>query len=86
VLDIRRIRADLGAVKAALARRGDGSVLAELDRVADLDRRQRDVAAERDETRARINALSKDVGRLRAGGEVDKAEALQAESRALGER
>ena len=40
---------------------------------------------ERDDIRARVNALSKDVGALRRDGDVDSAEALQAESRALGD-
>ncbi|MEY2407309.1 MAG: seryl-tRNA synthetase [Acidimicrobiaceae bacterium] len=85
MIDVRRIRADLEGVRAALARRGDPSVLVELDAVAELDERQRRLMVERDELRARIKSLSKDVGRLRKEGRADEAEALQAESRALGE-
>ncbi|MEY2589099.1 MAG: seryl-tRNA synthetase, partial [Acidimicrobiaceae bacterium] len=85
MIDVRRIRADLEGVRAALARRGDPSVLVELDAVAELDERQRRLMVERDELRARIKSLSKDVGRLRKEERTDEAEALQAESRALGE-
>jgi seryl-tRNA synthetase len=86
MLDIRRIRTDPAAVRAGLARRGDDSMLSDLDRARDLDERQRAVVAERDEVRARINALSKEVGGLRSDGRAEAAETLQAESRELGER
>jgi seryl-tRNA synthetase len=86
MLDIRRIRTEFDAVRAGLARRGDESVLFDLDRVRDLDERQRRVVAERDELRGRVNALSKEVGGLRRDGKVEEAEALQVESRALGEQ
>ena len=45
----------------------------------------RELALARDETRAKVNELSKEVGQLRRVGDVDAAEALQAESRSLGE-
>jgi seryl-tRNA synthetase len=86
MLDIRRIRTDPAAVRAGLARRGDDSMLSDLDRARDLDERQRAVVAERDEVRARINALSKEVGGLRSEGRTEDAEILQADSRELGER
>jgi len=84
VLDIRRIRTDPDEVKAALARRGID--VADVDRVHDLDARRRELAAERDEVRNHVKTVSKEVGRLRAAGDVAAAEAQQAESRALGER
>jgi seryl-tRNA synthetase len=84
VIDVRLIRSDPDAVKAALGRRGED--LTPVDRVVDLDRRQRDLAQERDEIRHRVKALSKEVGALRKAGETEEAEARQAESRALGER
>jgi seryl-tRNA synthetase len=84
VLDIRRIRNDHDAVRAALARRGDRSVLDELERVRGVDEATRAVAAERDELRAQIKAISTEVGALRRDGKPDEAEALQAESRDLG--
>jgi len=86
VIDLRRIRSDLDGVRAALARRGDPEVLVDLDRVAALDTEHRLVQSARDELRARVNDLSKEVGRLRRDGDEAGAEALQAESRAIGEQ
>ena len=83
MIDVRQIRRDPDAVKAALARRGED--LAPVDRVIDLDRRLRALAQERDEARHRVNELSKAVGALHRDGRGDEAEALRAESRALGE-
>lgn len=84
MLDLRRIRTDLDGVVADLARRGlDGSEVTEVHR---LDARQREVAAERDDVRRQVKALSADVGRLHKEGRGDEAEALRAESRAAGER
>jgi seryl-tRNA synthetase len=74
VIDVRLIRSDAEAVKAALARRGED--LAPIDRVAE----------ERDGLRNRVKALSREVGTLRRDGKADEAEALQQESRALGVR
>src|SRR5688572_11376641 len=84
VLDIRRLRSDLDAVKASLARRGlDGS---ELDRVADLDARQRAALAESEQLRAEVKRISGEVGRARKDGDAEKADRLAAESRTVGER
>jgi seryl-tRNA synthetase len=85
MLDLRRIRAEPEATKAALDRRGPG-MSAPLTRVLDLDTEQRRLVAERDDVRSRIKALSKQVGRLRGEGRADAAETAMAESRALGER
>ena len=84
MIDVRRVRSDYEAVAAALARRGED--LAPLTELRDLDARQRAVAAERDELRARIKQVSGEVGRLRRDGAVAAAEERQAESRALGEQ
>ncbi|MGQ0830899.1 MAG: serine--tRNA ligase [Microthrixaceae bacterium] len=85
MLDIRRLRTEPDVVRAGLARRG-GDATVHLDRIIELDLAQRDLGAQRDDLRARINALSKDVGRLRGQGDVDAAEALMAESRSLGDQ
>ena len=53
--------------------------------MVELDERARQLAAERDDLRARVNAISKEVGTLRRDGDVAAAEAKQAESRELGE-
>jgi len=84
VIDVRLIRSDPDAVKAALGRRGED--LTPIDRVAERDRRQRDLIQERDEIRRRVKALSQEVGGLRRDGQAEEAEALQAESRLLGEQ
>ncbi|MBA3281623.1 MAG: serine--tRNA ligase, partial [Acidimicrobiia bacterium] len=84
MLDIRQIRTEPEVVKLALGRRGIDFV--ELDRVADLDERQRRVVSERDELRNRIKALSKQVGALHKEDKADEAAAIQGESRVLGER
>ncbi|MFP5487225.1 MAG: serine--tRNA ligase [Acidimicrobiia bacterium] len=86
MIDVRLVRNDFDAVRGALARRGDASILESLDRVAELDVRLREIIAERDALRARVKNLSKDVGALRREGRLDDAEAVQAESRALGEQ
>jgi seryl-tRNA synthetase len=85
MLDIRTIRAEPGAVKDALARRGPG-VSDPVDRVVELDVEQRALMAQRDEVRARVKQISKEVGRLRGQGRADEAEARMAESRDLGEQ
>jgi seryl-tRNA synthetase len=86
VLDLRRIRADPEGVKATLGRRGDPTVLSELDRIVKLDDDQRRLAAERDEVRNQVKTLSKEVGLLRRDGRRDEAEAASARSRQLGAR
>lgn len=83
MLDVRRLRADPGGVRAALARRGPNEAAA-VDLLLDLDARFRQAVAERDEARARVNAASKDVGRARRDGDMTRAEELQVESRRLG--
>jgi seryl-tRNA synthetase len=85
MLDIRRLRTDFDAVADALARRGE-DLGPSLERVRELDARQRDLAAERDEVRAQIKSLSKQVGSLRGHGDLDKAEVVAEESRDLGVR
>jgi seryl-tRNA synthetase len=84
MLDLRRIRSDPDEVRAALARRGDdGSAIDEILRV-DADRRAK--AGERDELRATVNSVSKQIGALHRDGKADEAAALQAESKAAGAR
>jgi seryl-tRNA synthetase len=84
MLDIRRIRSEPEAVKAALDRRGPGTS-SPVDRVVALDAEHRRLVAQRDDLRGRIKVLSKQVGRLRGQGQAAEAEAAMAESRALGD-
>ncbi|HSS10470.1 MAG TPA: serine--tRNA ligase [Acidimicrobiales bacterium] len=83
MIDVRRLRDDLGGVKAALARRG--IPLSDVDRAASLDQQARQCISERDQLRARVNALSKQVGQARRQGDVRRADALSLESKAVGE-
>jgi seryl-tRNA synthetase len=83
MIDVRLVRSDFEAVRAALARRGDGTD--EIERLRDLDARSRTLSSERDELRARIKATSRQVGELRRDGDLEAAEARQLESRELGE-
>lgn len=86
MLDVRRVRTDFDSVLAALERRHDPSLPAQLERVRDLDARLRELVGERDELRSRVKELSKQVGTLYRDGRTTEAEALQDESRRLGER
>jgi seryl-tRNA synthetase len=69
-----------------MARRGKPDLLDQIDQATRLDEQARDIVAQRDAARAQVNELSKQVGTLRREGRTDDAEALQAESRVLGER
>ena len=86
MIDVRRIRSDYDAVRASLARRGDEGALRDLAQVAELDEKSRQISAERDDLRAKVNGLSKEVGQLRRDGDTSGAEALQEQSRELGDR
>ncbi|MEY4392510.1 MAG: seryl-tRNA synthetase [Actinomycetota bacterium] len=57
-----------------------------LDEAVRHDERSREITAERDTIRARVNELSKQVGGLRREGKTSEADALQAESRNLGDK
>src|SRR3954447_11229333 len=84
MLDSKRFRTELDQLKHALGRRGvDPS---ELDRVATLTELARVKGAERDGIRARVKDLSRQVQAARRGDDEAQAEALVAESRALGEQ
>ncbi len=84
MIDQRLLRTDYDAVHASLARRGSAAILADLASAAELDARLREIQGERDDLRAKVNAVSKEVGALRRDGRVEEAEALQAESREFG--
>ena len=83
MLDLRRIRTEPDAVISALSRRGIDT--SEVAQVLDLDERQRAIAGQRDDVRAKVKALSKQVGALHRDGKADEAASVQAESRRLGD-
>lgn len=84
MLDIKLIRNDPEAVKAAIARRGESS--SAIDEVLVLDTRMRTIGTERDDIRAEVKQISKQVGALHKEGKGDEAAELQTKSRDLGER
>jgi seryl-tRNA synthetase len=83
MIDIRLVREDSAAVKAALGRRGVDP--AEIDRLVELDAAARSAIGRRDELRAEVKSLSKQVGEARRSGDSAVAEELAARSRAVGE-
>jgi len=83
VLDLRLIREDTDAVRAALARRGEG-VAAGIDAVLELDARRRGALPELESLRAAKNQASEEIARLkREGGD---AAAAIARMREVGDR
>jgi seryl-tRNA synthetase len=76
VLDLKQIRRDPDSVRAALARRGDGSD-ERLDRVLELDERTRALRPEVESLRARQNEASKAIGAAKKEGR-DAAEEIAA--------
>jgi seryl-tRNA synthetase len=86
VIEQRLLRADLDGVIAALSRRSQPKVIIDVEHAARLDARMLDIGRERDDIRARINALSKEVGQLHRTGQPDDARLLQIESKDLGGR
>ena len=82
MIDLRLLRRDPAGVKAAIARRGEDT--GPLDRVLEVDARQREAAESRDRVRNEIKTISREVGGLHKGGQADQALGLQERSRALG--
>jgi seryl-tRNA synthetase len=73
MLDLKQVRRDPGPVRAALARRRDGSD-ARLDRALELDERVRSLRPEAEGLRARQNEASKAIGRAKQAGRDAEAE------------
>jgi len=73
VLDLKALRQDPDAARAAVARRGQAAAEA-LDRVLSLDARRRELLPELEQLRADKNAASKRIGALqREGGDASEA-------------
>ncbi len=83
MIDQRLLRTDLEGVTSALGRRS-AELVADAERAAVMDAELRDLTAEREGIRARVNSISKEVGQARRDGDVATAERLQDESRELG--
>ena len=69
-----------------MSRRNKPELIDELDHALRLDVRLRDITAERDGIRAKVNEVSKSVGAMRKSGDAASAEKLMAESRQLGDQ
>jgi seryl-tRNA synthetase len=85
MIDLRRVRTDLDGVKAAMARRHDPTLLADLDTLFGLDERSRSLGSARDQLRAQINTTSKAVGEAYKAGDRARGDELKEESRKLGD-
>ncbi len=85
MIDVRALRNDPSAVRAALARRKKPEVLSALDQAIALDEKMRNLTNQRDQIRQEINEVSKSVGQLRRDGANAEAESAMAKSRELGE-
>ncbi len=69
MIDVRQVRQDPDAARAALARRRDATALAQLDRVVALDQRRRLLVARVEQLQAARNAQSGEVARRKRAGE-----------------
>lgn len=84
MIDIRQVREDPDGVKAGLGRRGVDP--AEIEGLLRLDTAARTAVGQRDEVRAQVKSLSRQVGEARRAGDVAAADELTERSRALGDR
>ncbi|MGD0055830.1 MAG: serine--tRNA ligase [Acidimicrobiales bacterium] len=84
MIDLAQLRREPEFVKATLARRGVSNE--EMDEIVALDVEHRQLLQEAEALRAKVNELSKQVGEAHRAHDSATAEALTAQSRALGER
>ncbi|MGA3221166.1 MAG: serine--tRNA ligase [Acidimicrobiales bacterium] len=83
MIDVRRLRTDLEATVAALARKRVPAD--EVRRAAALDAQHRQLAARSEELRSRVKALSKQVADAMRSGDAAQAEAAREESKRAGD-
>ena len=83
MIDIRLARENPDAVKAALARKGVEP--GDVERLLDADRRARQAVGRRDELRAKVKDLSRQVGEARRTGDEPRAVEAARQSRAVGD-
>lgn len=76
MIGVQLIREDPGAVKAAIARKGEP--IDAVDRILEADARRRSLEADANELRAERNAGNKELGGLMRDGRRDESEALKA--------
>jgi seryl-tRNA synthetase len=85
VIDLKLLRASPGQVRAALARRGDASLVRLLDEIEALDMKRRTLTAQLDTLKAERNDAAK-ADALVAKAQGGLPEATTAQRRKLGER
>ncbi|MHB8189796.1 MAG: serine--tRNA ligase [Ferrimicrobium sp.] len=83
MIDLRNLREQPVEISAQLVTRGVSRDL--IDQLLSLDDEVRTIISARDELRARVNTLSRQVGELRRQGCIDEAQEAQASSRSLGD-
>lgn len=83
MIDIRLVREDPASLKASLSRRGVDPE--EVDKLLEADIAAREAMGRRDELRARVKELSRQVAAAKRSGDTSRAEALAGESRSLGD-
>ena len=83
MIDVRLVREQPDQVASALGRRGvpPGTV----ERLLEIDSTARSASSRRDDLRAQVKDLSRQVADARRGGDVAAAESLAAQSRDLGD-
>src|SRR5690606_10769633 len=86
MLDLKQIRDEPDLVRTRLAVRGRAEYTTAVDQLLELDGRRRSLISEVDDLRARRNAVSPQVGKLKQAGRHEEAEPIVAEMRELGER
>jgi seryl-tRNA synthetase len=84
MIDIRLVREDVDGVKEALGRRGVEPT--DVARLLELDAAARAAIGRRDDLRAQVKGLSKQVGDARRSGDVAVADELTVRSRELGDQ
>ena len=86
MLDIKLIRENPELVKENIRKKFQDGKLALVDKVLELDRRNRAIKTEVEQLRAKRNAASKQIGALMGQGKRDEAEAVKKEVALDGDR
>ena len=88
MLDIRSLREETDDVRSSLGRRGDQTILADVDLAIELDARRRSILGEVEALKARRNEVSREVGERKRSGDdaselIESMQAVALEIRGL---
>ena len=86
MLDIKLVRENPDLVKANIKKKFQESKLSLVDEVIDLDKKNRVAITEVEGLRAERTRISKQIGALMGQGKKEEAEAIKAQSSAIGEK